>query len=157
MIRRSLLILLTFISLSACSYPGNLSAFKDVKFSKPGITKQQLDADWSACRKENTVAQSFAGVSNEPKRRRSFAEEYLINDCGCEGLHCGLGVKNPKSPEQWRFQNTMVGQQKFVRAWLCSKRLPQTRPSFSDREYGRVQTSGLPMTDFPVGASCRSL
>ena len=56
---RSLLISLTFISLGACSYPGNLSVFKDVKFSKRGITKQQLDADWSACRKENTVAMSF--------------------------------------------------------------------------------------------------
>ena len=78
---RSLLISLTFISLGACSYPGNLSVFKDVKFSKRGITKQQLDADWSACRKENTVAMSFADVSNEPKRRTSFAEEYLINDC----------------------------------------------------------------------------
>ena len=78
---RSLIISLTFISLGACSYPGNVSVFKDVKFSKRGITKQQLDADWSACRKENTVAMSFADVSNEPKRRTSFAEEYLINDC----------------------------------------------------------------------------
>jgi len=70
------------MSLSACSYPGNLSAFKDVKFSKRGITKQQLDADWSACRKENTVAMSFAeAADNERKRRPSFAEEYLINDC----------------------------------------------------------------------------
>jgi hypothetical protein len=82
MIGRSLLISLTFLSLSACSYPGNLPAFKDVKFSKRGITKQQLDADWSACRKENTVAMSFAeAADNEPKRRTSFAEEYLINDC----------------------------------------------------------------------------
>jgi hypothetical protein len=52
-----------------------------VKFSKRGITKQQLDADWFACRKENSVAMSFADVSNESKRRTSFAEEYLINDC----------------------------------------------------------------------------
>jgi len=82
MIGRSLFISLTFISLGACSYPGNLSAFKDVKFSKRGITKQQLDADWSACRKENTIAMSFAeAADNEPKRRTSFAEEYLINDC----------------------------------------------------------------------------
>ena len=81
MIERSLLILMMFISLSACSYPGSLSAFKDVKFSKSGITKQQLDADWSACRKENTVAMSFAEADNEPKRRTSFAEEYLINGC----------------------------------------------------------------------------
>jgi hypothetical protein len=79
MIGRSLFISLTFISLSACSYPGNLSAFKDVKFSKRGITKQQLDADWSACRKENTVAMSFAEA--ESKRATSFAEEYLINGC----------------------------------------------------------------------------
>jgi len=78
---RSLLISLTFIFLGACSYPGNLSVFKDVKFSKRGITKQQLDADWFACRKENSVAMSFADVSNESKRRTSFAEEYLINDC----------------------------------------------------------------------------
>jgi hypothetical protein len=76
---RSLLISLTFISLGACSYPGNLSVFKDVKFSKHGITKQQLDADWSACRKENTVAMSFA--ETEPKRSMSFAEEYLIDGC----------------------------------------------------------------------------
>jgi hypothetical protein len=81
MIGRSLLIVLTFISLSACSYPGNLSAFKDVKFSKSGITKQQLDADLSACRKENAVAMSFAEADNEPKRRTSFAEEYLIDGC----------------------------------------------------------------------------
>ena len=76
---RSLLISLTFISLGACSYPGNLSVFKDVKFSKRGITKQQLDADWSACRKENTVAMSFA--ETEPKRSTSYAEEYLIDGC----------------------------------------------------------------------------
>jgi hypothetical protein len=76
---RSLLISLTFIFLGACSYPGNLSVFKDVKFNKRGITKQQLDADWSACRKENTVAMSFA--ETEPKRSMSYAEEYLIDSC----------------------------------------------------------------------------
>jgi len=81
MIGRSLFILLTFISLSACSYPGNLSPYKDVKFSKSGITKQRLDADLSACQKENTVSMSFAEADNEPKRRPSFAEEYLINGC----------------------------------------------------------------------------
>jgi len=81
MIGRSVFILLTFIFLSACSYPGNFSTFKDVKFSKSGITRQQLDADWSVCRKENTVAMSFAEADNEPKRRTSFAEEYLINGC----------------------------------------------------------------------------
>jgi hypothetical protein len=81
MIGRSLLILLTFVTLSACTYPGTLSTHKDVKFSKPGITKQQLDADWFACRKENTVAMSFAEAYNEPKRAPSFAEEYLINGC----------------------------------------------------------------------------
>jgi len=76
---RYLLILLSFVSLSACSYPGTLSTFKDAKFSKSGITKQQLDADWSACRKENTVAMSFAEI--ESKRATTFAEEYLINGC----------------------------------------------------------------------------
>ena len=81
MMGRPLLIALTLISLSACSYPGNLSAFKDVKFTKRGMTKQQLSADWSACRKENTVAMSFAEADGEPKRVTSFAEEYLINDC----------------------------------------------------------------------------
>jgi hypothetical protein len=86
MVGRSLLVLLTFISLGACSYPGTLSAFKDVKFSKRGITKQQLDADLSACRKENTVATSFAEAYSEPKRATSFAEEYLINNCmGAKG------------------------------------------------------------------------
>ena len=75
------MISLTFISLGACSYPDTLSTLKDVKFSKSGITKQQLDADWSACRKENTVAMSFAEADNEPKRATSFAEEYLINGC----------------------------------------------------------------------------
>jgi hypothetical protein len=78
MIGRFLLVLLAFISLSACSYPGAYSTSHDVKFSKRGITQQQLDADWSACRKENTVAMSFA---EDPKRATSFAEEYLINGC----------------------------------------------------------------------------
>jgi len=77
MIGRSLLIFLAFISLSACSYPGAYSTSHDVKFSKRGITLQQLDADWSACRKENTVAMSFAEAYTEAKRATSFAEEYL--------------------------------------------------------------------------------
>jgi hypothetical protein len=81
MIRRSLLILLAVISLTACSYPGAYSTSHDVKFSKRGITQQQLEADWSACRKENTVAMSFADTDTEPKRATSFAEEYLINGC----------------------------------------------------------------------------
>src|SRR5262249_52349857 len=79
MIGRSPFILLIFVSLSACRYPGTFSTVKDVKFSKSGTTRQQLDADWSACRKENTVAMSFEEV--EPKRDTSFAEEYLINGC----------------------------------------------------------------------------
>ncbi|MGC1319830.1 MAG: hypothetical protein WA866_24775, partial [Pseudolabrys sp.] len=66
---------------------------RDVKFSKRGVTQQQLDADWSACRKENTVAMSFA--ETEPKRSMSYAEEYLH---GCEGLHCDVVDKNPKAP-----------------------------------------------------------
>src|SRR5262245_29176057 len=78
---RSLLILLAFASLTACSYPGRYSTPQDVKFSKRGVTQQQLDADWSACRKENTVAMSFAEAYAEPKRATSFAEEYLINGC----------------------------------------------------------------------------
>jgi hypothetical protein len=81
MIGRSLLILLAFISLNACTYPGAYSTSKDFKFSKRGITQQQLDADWSACRKENTVAMSFAEAYSEPQRTTSFAEEYLINGC----------------------------------------------------------------------------
>ena len=81
MIGRSLLILLAVIPLSACSYPGAYSTSRDVKFSKRGITQQQLDADWSACRKENTVAMSFAEAYTEAKRATSFAEEYLINGC----------------------------------------------------------------------------
>jgi len=81
MIGRSLLVLPVLISLGACGYPGNLSAFKDVKFSKRGITKQQLDADLSACRKENTVAMSFAEANSAPKRPTSFAEDYLIDGC----------------------------------------------------------------------------
>ena len=81
MIGRSLLILLAFISLTACSYPVAYSTSRDVKFSKRGITQQQLDADWSACRKENTVAMSFAEAYTEPKRPTSYAEEYLINGC----------------------------------------------------------------------------
>jgi len=81
MIGRSLLILLAFISLTACGYPGAYSTSHDVKFSKRGVTQQQLDADWSACRNENTVAMSFAEASPEAKRATSFAEEYLINGC----------------------------------------------------------------------------
>jgi hypothetical protein len=81
MIGRSLLILLAVISLAACSYPGAYSTSHDVKFSKRGLTQQQLEADWSACRKENTVAMSFADAYTEPKRATSFAEEYLINGC----------------------------------------------------------------------------
>ena len=80
MIGRSLLILLAVISLSGCSYPGAYSTSRDVKFSKRGITQQQLDADWSACRKENTVAMSFAEAYTEAKWPSS-AEEYLINGC----------------------------------------------------------------------------
>ena len=68
-----------FHSLTACSYPGAYSISRDVKFSKRGVTQQQLDADWSACRKENTVAMSFA--ETEPKRSMSYAEEYLIDGC----------------------------------------------------------------------------
>ena len=75
MIRRSLLILLSVTSLNACHYPGAYSTSRDVKFSKRGITQQQLDADWSACRKENAEAYT------EAKRPSSFAEEYLINGC----------------------------------------------------------------------------
>ena len=81
MIGQSLLVLLAFISFSACSYPGAYSTSHDVKFSKRGITQQQLDADWSACRKENTVAMSFAEDRTEANRATSFAEEYLINGC----------------------------------------------------------------------------
>jgi len=81
MIGRSLLILLSVMSLTACSYPGAYSTSHDVKFSKRGTTQQQLDADWSACRKENTVAMSFAEAYTETKRATSFAEEYLINGC----------------------------------------------------------------------------
>src|SRR5262245_23104369 len=54
--RRSLLILFAFISLTACSYPSAYSTSQDAKFSKRGIKQGQLDADWSACRRENTVA-----------------------------------------------------------------------------------------------------
>src|SRR5262245_28043197 len=68
MIGRSLLVSLAFISLTACSYPGAYSTSRDVKFSKRGTTQQQLDADWSACRRENTVAMSFAEAYTEPKR-----------------------------------------------------------------------------------------
>ena len=75
------LAILVVISLSACSYPGAYSTAHDVKFSKRGITRQQLDADWSACRKENTVAMSFAEDYTEAKRATSFTEEYLINGC----------------------------------------------------------------------------
>jgi hypothetical protein len=81
MIGRCLSILLAFVSVTACSYPGAYSTSQDVRFSKPGITQQQVDADWSACRRENTVAMSFAEAYTEPKRRASFAEEYLINGC----------------------------------------------------------------------------
>jgi hypothetical protein len=81
MIGRSLLILLAVISLNACSYPGAYSTSRDVKFSKRGITQQELDADWSTCRNENTVAMSFAEAYTEAKRPSSFAEEYLINGC----------------------------------------------------------------------------
>src|SRR5262245_7614175 len=81
MIGRSLLILLAFMSLTACSYPGAYSTSHDVKFSKRGVTQQQLDADWSDCRKENTVAMSYAEAYTEAKRPTSFAEEYLINGC----------------------------------------------------------------------------
>ena len=77
MIGRSLLVLLAFMPLIACSYPGAYSISRDVKFSKRGVTQQQLDADWS--RKENTVAMSFA--ETEPKRSTSYAEEYLIDGC----------------------------------------------------------------------------
>jgi len=80
MIGRYLLILLAFISLNACSYPGGLAS-RDVGFSKRGITQQQLDADWSACRKDNTVAMSFAEAYTEPKRPASIAEDYLIRQC----------------------------------------------------------------------------
>jgi hypothetical protein len=80
-IGRSLLILFAFISLTACSYPSAYSPSRDAKFLKRGITQQQLDADWSACRRENTVAMSFAEAYSEPKRATSFAEEYLINGC----------------------------------------------------------------------------
>jgi hypothetical protein len=78
---RSLPILLAFICLSACSYPGTYSTSQDVRFSKRGISQQQLDADWSDCRRENTVAMSFAEAATEHKRAMSFAEEYLINGC----------------------------------------------------------------------------
>ena len=81
MIGRSLLILFAFISLTAFSYPGAYSTSHDIKFSKRGVTQQQLDADWSACRKENTVAMSFAEAYTEPKRATSYAEEYLIDGC----------------------------------------------------------------------------
>jgi hypothetical protein len=81
MIGRSLSIFLAFMSLTACSYPGAYSTSQDVGFSKRGITQQQLDADWSACRRENTVAMSFAEAYAQPKRPISFAEEYLINGC----------------------------------------------------------------------------
>ena len=81
MIGRSLLIFFAFISLTACSYPSAYSTSRDVKFSKRGVTQQQLDADWSACRKENTVAMSFAEAYTERKRATSYAEEYLINEC----------------------------------------------------------------------------
>ena len=81
MIGRCLSILLVCISLTACSYPNAYSTSRDVKFSKRGTTQQQLDADWSACRRENTVAMSFAEAYTEPKRTISYAEEYLINGC----------------------------------------------------------------------------
>ena len=101
MIGRSLLVLLAFISLTACGYPGAYSISRDVKFSKRGVTQQQLDADWSACRKENTVAMSFA--ETEPKQvhvvRRRIFDRWLH---GCEGLHCDVVDKNPKAPAATR-------------------------------------------------------
>jgi hypothetical protein len=81
MIGRCLSILLACIFLTACSYPNVYSTSRDVKFSKRGTTQQQLDADWSACRRDNTVAMSFAEAYTEPKRTISYAEEYLINGC----------------------------------------------------------------------------
>src|SRR5262245_7793389 len=78
---RPLLILLALMSLNAWSYSSHYSTSQDVKFSKRGITQQQLDEDWSACRKDNTVAMSFAEAYTEPKRPTSYAEEYLINGC----------------------------------------------------------------------------
>jgi hypothetical protein len=75
------LISFAFIALTACSYPGAYSTSQHVKFLKRGITQQQLDVDWSACRKENTVAMSFAEAYAEPQRPTSYAEEYLINGC----------------------------------------------------------------------------
>ena len=64
---------------TSCSYPGPYSISRDVKFSKRGVTQQQLDADWSACQKESTVTMSFA--ETEPKRSTTYAEEYLIDGC----------------------------------------------------------------------------
>src|SRR5262245_3621786 len=61
--------------------PRRLFDSRNVKFSKRGITQQQLDADWSARRRENTVAMSFAEAYTEPKRPTSYAEEYLLNGC----------------------------------------------------------------------------
>jgi len=81
MIRRCLSILLAFISLAACSYPGVYLVYHDVKFSKPGITQQHLDADWYACRKENIIATSFAEAQTVPTRAASFAEDYLLKQC----------------------------------------------------------------------------
>ena len=75
---RSLVISLTFIFLGACSYPGNLSVFKDVKFSKRGITNQQLDADWLPAEKKIL---SPCLSQRWDKRSMSYAEEYLIDGC----------------------------------------------------------------------------
>ena len=80
MIGRSLLVLLAFTSLTACGYPGARSISRGCQVLKAQSHSIQLDADWSACRKENTVAMSFA-EKTEPKRSTSYAEEYLIDGC----------------------------------------------------------------------------
>jgi cytochrome c biogenesis protein ResB len=80
-IGRSLLILLVFISLTACSYPGvirllEMSSSQSAEQLNNSLTRTGLPAE-----EKNTVAMSFAEAYSEPKRATSFAEEYLINGC----------------------------------------------------------------------------
>ena len=63
------------VSTAGCGGVGGVYMFSHtINFTKPGMTQQQLDADWYACRKENiSDSQSGASLSEEQMAKQCMA------------------------------------------------------------------------------------
>src|SRR5262245_18843647 len=77
----------------------------------------------------------------------AMAKELPYPRCGC------LGRAPSARPFDWLVSTCEEAMAYFwARCAFEAKPLAETQPSFSHREYGRVQTDGLPTKDCSVGA-----